>query len=77
MEYKDKQGLNLNILVDEVSTTVTYVGKAEVGVEKLEAKWQIFKVTVSGAETQVAFAENTDKFSHSWEIRDTYDYLKN
>lgn len=75
MSYKDKQELFLQVLVDEVSETETYVWKAEAWIGKWEQKWQLFKVTEDWNETSVLYADNKEKFVHSWLLRETYDYL--
>ena len=75
-QRKDKN-LILQTLIDEASTTVTYVGKSEVGRDKDDEFWQIMKVEEIGTETIVSYADWSDDFKFSWTLRDNYNYTIN
>lgn len=68
---------NYDIIVDEASATITYVGEAVIGngtVATSDAKWRIKRIAVSGSVTTVRWAENTDTFSLIWDNRASYTY---
>lgn len=76
MTYKRKEELNLQILVEEIWDH-TYIWKAEVWKERLDLVWKIMRVYEDWPNTEVAFADNDDKFIHSWENKINYDYTIN
>jgi len=59
-------------LIDEVSDTVTYVGKAITGTATSTSEWLISKISVSGDITTVAYA--SDSYDKEWDDRATYTY---
>lgn len=56
-------------IIDEVSATVTYVGKAEPGSLDSAPAWQIKKITVSGTETIITWADGNANFDNVWNDR--------
>lgn len=63
------------ILLDEVSTTVTYVGEAVPGSSLSGAVWRIKKLTEGGAtELVITWASGTSSFDKIWNDRLTYTY---
>jgi hypothetical protein len=64
----------LSTRIDEASSTVTYVGKAQPGTSAASAAWQIKKITESGTETIIEFANGTDLFDNVWNNRGSLSY---
>lgn len=56
-------------LVDEASSTVTYVGKALTGASTGSAAWQISRISISGSLTSVEYAGGTTSFNQIWANR--------
>ena len=75
-QRKDKN-LILQTLIDEASTTVTYVGKSEVWRSKDDADWQIMRILENGTITEVSLADWIDDFKFVWSNRAIYDYIIN
>ena len=60
--------------VDEASSTVTYVGKADIGTATSADSWQIKKISTSSTVTTVAYAGGVDTFSQVWDNRTSLSY---
>lgn len=60
--------------VDEISSTVTYVGKADPGTSGSAASWQIQRITVSGTITTIEFADGNSDFDNIWNNRASLTY---
>lgn len=65
---------NFTSLIDEVSSSVTYLGKAQIGSATSDSSWQIQKISVSGTVTTIAWADGTDAFTNVWDDRASYTY---
>lgn len=61
--------MNYETHIDEVSLTLTYVGKAFPGATTSEAIWQIQRILTTGTETVIEFADGDDKFDNIWTAR--------
>jgi len=61
-------------LVDEVSDTECYVGKAARGSATSAEVWSIQKISVSGNVTTIAWPSKSDRFEFVWDDRATYTY---
>jgi len=59
---------------DEVSSTVTYIGKAAVGASETDAVWNITKIEVSGTNTKFLAPAGIDNFNSVWADRASYTY---
>lgn len=55
--------------IDEASATVTYIGKADPGSAEGAAVWQIKKIEVIGAETEITWADGDVSFNNIWDNR--------
>ncbi len=75
-QRKDKN-LILQVLIDEVSNTITYVWKSEVGRKRDEEMWEIMRVEENWTETIVSYADGSDDFKFSWSLRANYNYTIN
>lgn len=57
------------------SGNVIYIGKAQIGSTITDAKWQIQKVTYSGANlTLIQFANASDAYDQIWDLRTGLTY---
>lgn len=64
----------LAIQIDEVSDTVSYVGRAEPGTLTSGFVWQISRLTETGPDLVVEWAEGTSEFDKVWDNRLLYNY---
>jgi hypothetical protein len=58
--------------LDEVSTTVNYIGSAPVGTSTASAGWLIKRLTVSGTQTIIQFASAS--YNQVWDNRASLTY---
>jgi len=65
---------NFTIKVDEVSDSLTYVGRAARNSATDKPVWQLMKVTETGTITDVQWAEGRDDFKFTWDDRTSYSY---
>lgn len=64
----------LATIVDEVSASITYLGKADPGTGAASALWQIQRITTSGTTTTVEFADGNSDFDNVWNNRASLSY---
>ena len=62
------------VLVDEVSATLTYIGKAIPGSSLASAVWLIYRVSVSGAITTISHADGNSLYDNIWNDRASLSY---
>ena len=60
--------------IDEVSADVTYIGRAKLGSATSASVWQIKKITTSGTETKIEFANGAAVYDQSWDARASLTY---
>jgi len=60
--------------IDEVSSSITYVGKAPIGSLSSESVWQIQRLTVSGSLTIIEFADGDGRSNNVWDNRASLSY---
>lgn len=65
---------SISTRVDEPSSSVTYVGKAAISSDTSDPVWQIFKMTVSGTQTIITFADGNNNFDNIWDNRASLTY---
>lgn len=70
-----KSSMAYEIRIDEVSETVTYVGKALPGAETNNPVWQIRKIVVSGTETSIEWADGDAFQDNIWDNRISLTYF--
>lgn len=77
----DKRGLDVAsqstpqaTRIDEASSTVTYIGKADTGTLNAAAEWQIQRITVSGSVTSIEWADGNAAFDNVWNDRASLSY---
>ena len=61
-------------VIDQVDSSTTYIGKASKGSLTSSPVWQIFKISVSGTVTTIAYAGADDSFSQVWDNRAALSY---
>lgn len=61
-------------LIDEVSSTVTYIGKAKLGTAGSDAFWQIRKIQKVGTVTSIQYADGDRQFDNVWNSRASLTY---
>ena len=61
--------------IDEVDATTTYVGLAAPGVGTGSAVWQIRRLTSSGNDLTVEWADGNAEFDNVWDNRASLSYL--
>jgi hypothetical protein len=66
--------VNYATRVDEASSTVTYIGKAAIGSSSANAVWQIKKITISGTETIITYADSDAELDNIWDDRASLTY---
>jgi hypothetical protein len=64
----------LDIEVDEASPTVTYVGQATPGTAKSAALWRIKRITTSGSQVSIDWANGSAAFENVWNNRVALTY---
>lgn len=69
-------GLGTQIMENDSSGRVVYLGTTEPGSSEDSLRWQIKKLTydASGFITNVQFAQGSNEFKYSWTLRATYSY---
>lgn len=55
--------------IDEVSSSLTYIGKADLGSVTSDAVWQIQRISVSSTVTTISWASGNDRFDKIWDNR--------
>jgi len=60
--------------IDEASATVTYVGKAATGAATASAVWQIQRLTTTGADLAVTWADGDSNYNNVWDNRTSLSY---
>ena len=64
----------LIVLVDEVSSSVTYIGEASSGTLTSAASWRIKKVEISGSVTSILYSGGDTLFDKIWNDRASLTY---
>lgn len=64
-----------SIRLDDVSSTVTYVGEASVGASPTSPIWRISRITLSGTETIIQYAGGSTAWNSIWEDRASLTYI--
>ena len=61
--------------IDEVSSSLTYIGEAAVGSLDMSPVWRISRITVSGTETKIQYAGGNTKWDNAWVDRASLTYI--
>jgi hypothetical protein len=60
--------------IDLASATVTYIGEASPGASTADNVWRIMRLTESGTQTLVAWADGTTDMDNVWDNRASLNY---
>jgi hypothetical protein len=60
--------------LDEASATVTYVGEAEAGSATSGAVWRVKRITTTGADLSIKWADGDTLFDNVWDNRASLSY---
>ena len=71
----DKEGKNLTVRLDQVSTNLFYVGKALIGSTDSSNTWQIVRYTKTGNILKSEYANGSELFNQIWNNRLTLNYI--
>lgn len=73
--FKYQLGLGVTKRVDEPNSSTTYVGTSYQDTpDTSKAEWQIKRVTTSGSETIIEWADGDEKFDNVWDNRTGLSY---
>ena len=64
----------LTTRMDEASSTITYVGEASIGTSSASAAWRIKRITTSGTQTIIEWADGNNNFDNIWDNRASLSY---
>lgn len=67
--------LPLAARIDEESASVTYQGWAKMGSSPRDPVWRIRKITTSGTETIITWANGNANFDNIWDQRANITYI--
>ncbi len=62
------------VRLDVVSSTLSYAGRAAMGVTTDQALWQIKEITVSGTQTIVKYADGNTNYDNVYDDRASLTY---
>ncbi len=60
--------------IDDVGSGVTYIGKADPGSAASASVWQIQRVTITGSDMQIEWANGSADFENAWTSRASLTY---
>lgn len=63
-----------SIRVDEVSSTLTYVGDAAIGVSESSAAWRIKRLQTTGSVLKIMWADGNEFYDNVWADRASLTY---
>lgn len=61
-------------LLDEVDEVTTYVGYAQPGTLQSASSWKIKKITTTGNDLEIEYADGVKTFTKAWDDRATFSY---
>lgn len=61
--------------LDEVSSTLTYVGDAAVGVTDSAAAWRIKRLLTTGTVLEITWADGNEFYDNVWDDRASLTYV--
>lgn len=64
--FKAVQDVPMKTAVDIYSATVIYVGETKPGITTAQAFWRIERITTTGTEILIEFANGKDTFENIW-----------
>lgn len=75
-DYMQRPGFDRNhyMLIDEISTTLYYIGWSKNGTNAGKPIWRIKKIWKAGTVWHFGFPNGDEDFKYTWNIRPTYIY---
>lgn len=64
-----------SVRVDDVSSTVTYVGEASLGASESAPLWRIKKLETVGSVFKITWADGNQSFDNVWDNRTVLTYV--
>ena len=61
--------------IDETDGTVIYSAYADIGTVDSDSKWQIKRITFSGATHKIEWADGNNNFDNVWDNRGSLTYI--
>ena len=61
-------------LIDEVDLTTTYIGDTDIGATTSSSVWMIRRLTATGNNLAVEYANGSPSFDKVWDSRTSYPY---
>lgn len=61
--------------IDEVSSSLTYIGEAAVGADESSQIWRISRITVVGTQTKIQYANGSTSWNNAWLDRASLTYI--
>ena len=71
----DKESKRLTVRLDQISSTLFYVGKAVIGSIDSNNTWQIVRYTKTGNILKSEYANGSELFNQIWNNRLTLNYI--
>lgn len=62
------------VVLDKISDTLSYVGKAAPNSDTADPVWQVRKIETVGSVLSVLYAEGNDRFDNIWDDRASLSY---
>lgn len=66
--------MSKTIRIDEVSSSIMYIGEAAIPVAESAAFWRIRKFETTGTVTKMLWADGDENFDNVWADRTTLSY---
>lgn len=73
--YYTKRQTSDTMLLDEVSSTVSYLGYSPLGAATSTDNWKIKRILVSGTLTSTQFADGNENYDNIWDNRASLTYI--
>lgn len=70
----ETRSLPMKVAIDEVSSSVTYVGESLTGTATSSALWRMKRITQSGTVLIIEWADGDGLFDNTWDDRETLSY---
>lgn len=61
--------------IDDVSSSLSYIGEATVGSGESDPVWRILRITIEGTQTKVRYAGGVTSWNNSWDDRASLTYV--
>lgn len=60
--------------IDDVSSSLSYIGEAAVGASESSPVWRIMRITTVGTETRIHYANGSTSWNNAWVDRASLTY---